>query len=325
MLPVALDARGLQVPHARQRTGDQHRRERGGEDKTRRIGADHVDDRLIRSDVPAHHAERLAERAFDDRQPIGDAVAFGNATTARAVHADSMDFVEIGQRAICIREIANLGDRGDVAVHRIDAFEGDQLGRGRIDRSQQFLEMRYVIVAEDVPLAPRIADPRNHRRMVQFVGKDDAAGQDLGERGERRLVRDIAAGEQQGRFLAVEIGQFGLEIDMVMRVAADVARAARSGPDVVEGSLHRRDDIGMLPHRQIIVGAPHRDRLRAVMPGETARVGERTLVAQDIDEHAVAALDMQAINRLGKDPGVIDSARAGCFHVHRGAVAPTGV
>src|SRR3546814_4810172 len=48
--------------------------------------------------------------------------------------------------------------------------------------------------------------------------------------------------------------------------------------------------IGMLAHRQIIVRAPDRDRLRPVMPGEASRVGEGALVAQDIDEDAVASL-----------------------------------
>ena len=59
----------------------------------------------------------------------GDAVALGNAAAARAVHADGVDLVEIGERVIFVGEVADRGDRGDVAVHRIDALEGDQLGR----------------------------------------------------------------------------------------------------------------------------------------------------------------------------------------------------
>ena len=37
-----------------------------------------------------------------------DAVALGDAAAARAIHADGMDFVEIGQRAVLLGEIADL-------------------------------------------------------------------------------------------------------------------------------------------------------------------------------------------------------------------------
>ena len=122
-------ARCLEVADAGERAGDQHRRQRGGEDEARRIAADAVDDRRVGGDIAAHHAERLAQRALDDRHPVGDPVALRNAAAARAVHADRMDLVEIGQRAVAVGEVADRGDRGDVAVHRIDAFERDQLGR----------------------------------------------------------------------------------------------------------------------------------------------------------------------------------------------------
>jgi hypothetical protein len=37
------------------------------------------------------------------------------------------------------------------------------------------------------------------------------------------------------------------------------------------------------------------------MPGKAARVGIRALVAQDVDEDAIAPLGMQAIDRLIED------------------------
>ena len=84
---------------------------------------------------------------------------------------------------------------------------------------------------------------------------------------------------------------------MIMRVAADVARAARAGADVVQRLFHRRDHLRVLAHREIVVRAPDGDRLRPVMPGEAARVGEGALVAQDVDEHAIAAFGVQPIDR----------------------------
>src|SRR3712207_8348024 len=51
------------------------------------------------------------------------------------------------------------------------------------------------------------------RSVVQLVGEDDAAGQELGDGRQRRLVGDVARGEEEGRLLGVEIGQLGLELD----------------------------------------------------------------------------------------------------------------
>jgi serine acetyltransferase len=52
----------------------------------------------------------------------------------------------------------------------------------------------------------------------------------------------------------------------------------------------------MLAHGEIIVGAPHRDRLGAVVAGKAARVGIGALVAQDVDENAITTFGMQAID-----------------------------
>ena len=58
-----------------------------------------------------------------------DAVALGDAAAARAVKADRVHLVEIGQRAVLLGQIADRGDRRDVAVHRVDALEDDDLRR----------------------------------------------------------------------------------------------------------------------------------------------------------------------------------------------------
>jgi hypothetical protein len=56
-----------------------------------------------------------------------DAIALGDAA-ARAVHADRMDFVDIGRWRHIFPRDADPGERRDVAVHRIKALAGDQLG-----------------------------------------------------------------------------------------------------------------------------------------------------------------------------------------------------
>src|SRR5688500_2315460 len=86
MLRSALSARLLEMADARERSGDQDWRQRGGEDEARRIASDAVDDVSVGRDIAAHHAEGLAQRALDDRHPIGDSVALRNTAAARAIH-----------------------------------------------------------------------------------------------------------------------------------------------------------------------------------------------------------------------------------------------
>jgi hypothetical protein len=95
------------------------------------------------------------------------------------------DFVDIGEGVVLFRQVADGVDRGDVAVHRIDAFERDQLGQGRVGFGQQLFQMFQVVVTEHALFRAGIADAGNHAGVVQLVGKDHAAGQDLGERRER--------------------------------------------------------------------------------------------------------------------------------------------
>src|SRR3990167_3457816 len=82
--------------------------------------------------------------------PTPQAVALRDAGTARAVHAHRMDLVEIGEGAMAVRGVAQGADRRDVAVHRVDRFEGHDLGRPGIGGGQQLLEMGDVVVAEDL-------------------------------------------------------------------------------------------------------------------------------------------------------------------------------
>ena len=90
-----------------------------------------------------------------------------------------------------------------------------------------------------------------------------------------------------------------------MSIAADVARAARPGADAMQRLLHGRHDRGMLAHAQIVVGAPDGDRLRAVVSRKALGIGKIALGAQDIDEDAVAALVMKAVNRCSENAFVV--------------------
>ena len=199
-----------------------------------------------------------------------------------------MDLVEIGHRAVLFGDVADFLDRRDVAIHRIDRFEGDDLRHVAAIFRQQPVEILRIIVLPDALLGPGVADALDHRGMVAFVGEDDAARDVRSERAERGPVGDIAGGEQQRRLLAVQVGKLALKHDVVVVGAGDVAGAAGAGAAAVERLVHGGKHGRVLAHAEIIVGAPH-GHLAGAVPGVADGAREIALLALQLGKHPVAS------------------------------------
>ena len=188
-----------------------------------------------------------------------------------------------------------------MAVHRIDALEDDQLGRfGRIVLEQRF-QMLRVVMPPDALLAAAMADALDHRGVVLLIGKDHQAGDQLDERRERGVIGDIGRGEDERRLLAVQVGKLGLELDMIMGGAGDVAGAARAGADAIDRLVHGGAHFGVLAHAEIVVRAPHRHRPRIGLfrlhaLGEMHRVRIGPAAALDVGEDPVSAFPVQLLD-----------------------------
>ena len=154
--------------------------------------------------------------------------------------------------------------RRDVAVHRIEALAGDQLRPVGTRRDQELFQMRHVVVAEDLALAAGLAHAFDHRIVVQRVRQNEAVRNQLCDRRDAGLVRDVARGEQQRGLLAVQVGQFLFELHQRMMGAGDVAGAAGAGADSCGGLDHGADHLRMLAHAEIVVGTPDHDIARAL-------------------------------------------------------------
>ena len=139
-----------------------------GEDEAGRKAAHEVAERGRGRDIAADDAEGLRQRAFDHGQPVAEALALGDAAAARAIEADGMNLVEIGHGAVRVRDVAELGDRRDVAVHRVDGFERHELRRAT-DRCRASLrvEVRRVVMGEDARRSAAVADALDHRGVVR--------------------------------------------------------------------------------------------------------------------------------------------------------------
>ena len=171
--------------------------------------------------------------------------------------------------------------------------------------ARQFLEMRDVIVTEDALFRPRMADTLDHRGMIELIGEDDAAGKKLGQCRERRLVRNVARGEEKRRLLAVQIGELFLEKDVIVIGTGDIARASGAGAAALERLVHGGEYLGMLSHAEIVVRAPHRDAPRLSVTPHPIGAGKLAAAAQKIGENPVAPLGLHRIDGVGQNALVI--------------------
>ena len=109
-----------------ERAGDDRRRERVREQVRPRALAQQVDDLAPRRHVAAGcAAQRLAERPGVDVDPVGDAAELGRPAAVLADEADRVRVVDEHQRAELVGQVADLGERRDVAVHREHAVGDD--------------------------------------------------------------------------------------------------------------------------------------------------------------------------------------------------------
>src|SRR5690348_1650557 len=150
LVPLAQLLRSLDVADAGDRAGADRGRQGGGEDEARSVATKEIDHRRRARDIAADEAESLGERALDDIDALADPVALGNAAAMRAIEPDRMYLIEIGHGTEALRHVADLADRRDVAIHRIDRFESDELRLAWIGGAQQALEIGRIIVREDV-------------------------------------------------------------------------------------------------------------------------------------------------------------------------------
>ncbi len=125
--------------------GKDRRREGGGEDELRSKASDQVDEAVRAGNVTTDVTISLAERTSDDVDTIHDATlektgfvtlsdlgipieVFGDTGATRAVHADSVDFVEESDGAVLLSKLDGLLDRTNGTAHGVDRFESDDLG-----------------------------------------------------------------------------------------------------------------------------------------------------------------------------------------------------
>jgi hypothetical protein len=97
----------------------------------------------------------------------------------------------------------------------------------------------------------------------------------------------------------MEIGELILQLNVIVRGACNIAGAAGTGANPVDGFVHRRNHGGMLAHAKVVVGAPNGDGLdRFALENVTSR--KRAAAALYVREGAVTALGMELAKAFTK-------------------------
>jgi hypothetical protein len=141
--------------------------------------------------------------------------------------------------------------------------------------------------------------------MVELVGKNDAIRHQPGDGGNRRLVGDEPGSEDQGSFLAVQVGERTLELDQRPVGTGNVARTAGADAEPARRLLHGGDHGRMLAHAEIIVGAPDGDLAGIV--GTVAEHGARKPPgdAFEVGKHPIALFLPERIECVLEDSAVV--------------------
>ena len=87
----------------------------------------------------------------------------------------------------------------------------------------------------------------------------------------------------------MQVGKLGLELDMIMGGAGDVARAAGARADRLDRLMHGGEHGWVLAHAEIVVGAPH-GHVAGAARGEVIGGGIGAAAALQVGKDPVAAL-----------------------------------
>ena len=135
---------------------------------------------------------------------------FADAAAVRAQHADGMGFVDHQQGLVPLLDLDEPRQVGKVAVHAVDAFDGDQHAAVFAAELRQQLIERLPIVVREGPPPGAGRSPLHDAVVGQRVVQDQVAGAE--QVADRRFVGRVAADEDDRIFDAEEFGDRPLQL-----------------------------------------------------------------------------------------------------------------
>ena len=175
----------------------------------------------------------------------------------------------ISVASCALRQLDQLGQRRQVALHAEDAVGDDQAAGAVGDLAELALERADVgVLVDGLAAGAGEADAVDDRGVVELVGEHPGAL--VAERVEQRLVRVPARRVGDRRLGAEELGQVPLELEVRGEEAADEADRGRPGAVAAQPLGRGLDDARLGGEAEVVVRA-QADRLAPV--GEADRAG----------------------------------------------------
>ena len=151
------------------------------------------------------------------------------------------------------RELHDLGEPRQIALHREDAVRDDELARRARRRLEPVAQRIHVRVrVDDLARGPREPDRVDQARVVQLVGEDDRRL--VRQARDARLVGVPARDVGEGRLGPGEISKGSLEREVRLEGAADEAHGRRARAVALEPLDARAHDVGVPGETEVVVG-----------------------------------------------------------------------
>ena len=106
----------------------------------------------------------------------------------------------------------------------------------------------------------------------------------------------------------MKVSKLGLELDMLPVGTGDVSRSASASAEPEDGIVHGGQHIGMLPHSEVVVAAPHGDAAAPAVAATQQRGRELPCHPLQLDEGPVPAVRLHLADENFESPDVV--------HVH---------
>ena len=178
----------------------------------------------------------------------------------------------------------DLGHRGPIALHGVDAVNGHQRpARGMLlpPRAEPLVQARRQVVAEgaeDTVAEPGAVDEAGVAGGIQ---KDGVVG--LDQRGQQAHVGQVSGREHQGGLGAHPVGQLVLELAVQRQGAVHQAAAGTAGPVPLDGLDGRPLDPFVAGQSEVVVGSEHDDRPPVVLHHRTRLAGHLPVVGDQTE------------------------------------------
>ena len=244
---------GFQDAHGLQRRRRDWRRDADAVEKTRCGVLEVFHQRSFAGDVAAAGGQRLAQRAHPDIDGAAfEAEMFADAAAACAHDAERVRLVDHQESLVARFHLDEAGQVGEVAVHAVKAFDGDQHALvAAANLAQQLVQALPVVVRKGAPLRAGKLDALQDAVVDQCVVNDQILGaEQIADAG---YIGGMAADEDDAVLDAVKIGQRGLQIALDGAFAGYQAAGGGRGAPAVDGIAGGLADARMAVQREVVV------------------------------------------------------------------------